>query len=410
MDCIEDLDISFDTDSSSSGEENNTIEDLIEGIKSIQNNALRTKLQGKVDKLKTKIKDKHTAQVNKFKSKIAKIKQRNESKAYLVKKDEVTFSFIMISFVFTFGLLFYWRTWIFINYVILKTFILIFLRWKRYLKRGWQYYLLDYCYTVSCLMFVCTKLAPRWSYYLLSAYFINSMGPLLISFLVFRFRIVWHDVEAYTSFFMHISPALISWIMRFHVRDSAQAGNLPSIDEWDAWLGGLNAWGTFKLFLFALVYYLCWNIGYYLLVLKLLGDYISNHDLDTLFKYFRETSSMYKYIKSGNEKTDEIRYMMAHGAFSLVGLSFASLMIFQRYFTFAVMVVVICIPIWYASTYYHEYFSTRYTGNMEKKISANKKKRLETESMKNQNKSKSKSSGDRVEGLKERISKSKITK
>ena len=103
-------------------------------------------------KLKQKIKEKKDIQLSKFKRRLAKIKQRNESKKYLVKKDEITFTFVMISFILTFGLLFYWRTWLFINYVIAKTFILIVLRWRRYKKRGWHYYLFDYCYTVCCFM------------------------------------------------------------------------------------------------------------------------------------------------------------------------------------------------------------------------------------------------------------------
>jgi hypothetical protein len=121
-----------------------------------------------------------------FKSKLNKIYQRNESKTYLVKKDEIKFFFIMISFIFTFGLLFYYRTWVFFSYVSLKYILLYVLRSKRFYKIGKQFFLLDYCYTVFVLMLLCTRIAPRWNFYLLTTFYINAFGPLLITFLVLR--------------------------------------------------------------------------------------------------------------------------------------------------------------------------------------------------------------------------------
>ena len=207
-------------------------------------------------------------------------------------------------------------------------------------------------------------------------------GPLLISFCVFRIRIVWHDVDAYTSFFMHISPALVSWVLRFHVFDSDNAGNLPSIDEWEAWIAGLPSGGWIKILGFAMLYYFTWNICYYFLIFKVLDKRIERRKYMTLYKYFKQTSAMYKMIDGGSDKVNQLRYCLSHATFSMFGLCYGTVMLYYRYVTFGVMFFFMIWPIWFASTYYHEYFSNRYTGNMEKQITKTRERRLASEGAK----------------------------
>lgn len=124
----------------------------------------------------------------------------------------------------------------------------------------------------------------------------------------------------------------------------------------------------------------------------------------TLFKHFKVVSPLYKYVKHPVKEIEELKYMAAHAIFSLAGLMLGTLLIFGRYLTFIAICFYLTFPIWYASTYYHEYFSNRYTGNMDKKISDNIKRRLESESLR----SEVNAVGEKVEGgnLKERIMRS----
>jgi hypothetical protein len=62
--------------------------------------------------------------------------------------------------------------------------------------------------------------------------------------------------------------------MRFHVRDSSLAGNLPNVEEWDAWLSDLSWFGTFNLLAFAFLWYMIWSVAYYLIVFKLFDSSI----------------------------------------------------------------------------------------------------------------------------------------
>ena len=128
-----------------------------------------------------------------MKQKIKKLKQKNEDPQYLIDRDKITYCLTMISFIFTFGLLFYPKINITFNFILIIDFLLIINRLIKWWKWKWHYYLFDYCYSVNLFMLICIKFCYR-NKLLLSIYFVNSFGPLAISFAIFKFKIVWHKL------------------------------------------------------------------------------------------------------------------------------------------------------------------------------------------------------------------------
>ena len=133
-----------------------------------------------------------------------------------IKKDELTYSINMTTFILTFGLLFYPKINVFFGIIMVNNLVLQIMRFLSYKKVGQHYYFWDYCYTVVLLMFYIMFYQPN-NFYILSTFFILAIGPLGNAFTMFLYRIVYHDIDAYTSLYMHLTPCLAAWIIRFHV-------------------------------------------------------------------------------------------------------------------------------------------------------------------------------------------------
>ena len=101
------------------------------------------------------------------------------------------------------------------------------LRFLRFRGRKWELYLLDWCYVVTYLSSICAVLAflrvsfgietplVRFNTALIHAAFAMACGPLAASLYVFRNSIVFHDVDHSTSVFIHLSPFILFWCMRW---------------------------------------------------------------------------------------------------------------------------------------------------------------------------------------------------
>lgn len=202
--------------SESESEEEKNFDEIHENLKGVDNEQVRKILGASIKKLQSKIVRKRESRISKLKSKLENFSRRHESPEYLVKRDEIIYSVVLTSFLFTFGLLFYPITNVKFIFILGKLFVLYIFRFFDFRQRKWHYYLFEYCYFVSLLMFI-SLIYGRHNKLLLTTFFTNALGPVAVSFFVLRYTIAWHDLTTYTSFFMHIAPGLVAWIMRFHV-------------------------------------------------------------------------------------------------------------------------------------------------------------------------------------------------
>lgn len=348
-------------------------------IGKIKNSDLRKIFRMKADNFRNKIKNKGDEKIAKLKSKLKELEKKNEDPKYLIQKDKVTYSVVMTSFIFAFGSLFWPNTNTAFTFIITKICILLLHRFLTWKKKKWHYFLFDYGYVLNAFMFFCVKFGYS-NKLLLATFFVNAFGPLTSGFLVFRHRIVWHDLKAYTSFFIHISPALVAWIMRFHVGKTRE-NSLPSAGEWEAWLENTSFWTIFKS---GLVFYLAWAVGYYILVFVILDSRIKRKGNLTFFHYVKKSSFTFKKLseslnKSGSVKIDQMLYMALHATASLLSLIYSSYLMGSKSLSSVVVIVLMILPICRTSTYYHEHFIKNYGVSIQKKAQDNKVKRIERE-------------------------------
>lgn len=105
------------------------------------------------------------------------------------------------------------RRWIHVSYTIQSLYLLP-LRWFKYKKRSWHYFLFDLCYYATILNFVYIWFLPQ-SPVLFVACYCLSHGSLASAVITWRNSLVFHDSDKVTSLFVHIYAPLTFTVIRY---------------------------------------------------------------------------------------------------------------------------------------------------------------------------------------------------
>jgi hypothetical protein len=157
-----------------------------------------------------------------------------------------------------------------------KSVVLIFMRWLAFLreKPAQHYLLLDFCYWANLLLLLYCWVVPH-SHVAFEVLFVAANGPLAWSVLAFNQSLVFHDWQRITSVFIHVSPMLFTFGLRWNVDDRfSVCADPPGCASVTA-----RALVTQTLRYF----YVPWILGYYLIVFLLMGSYIRKKGFQTLF-------------------------------------------------------------------------------------------------------------------------------
>jgi len=237
-------------------------------------------------------------------------------------------------------------------------------RYFRFRKNGWELYLLDWCYVVSYITTACSLLAflrimfgietalHQYNGTLIRAGFAMCCGPLIWSVYVFRNSIVFHDLDYMTSVFIHMSPFLVMWCLRWGAgvpsvineafpdmfRVCASKEEFAAADAClETFRGALWCNACHAPFLDfvvppAFVYLCVWSIPYFYFVCVRWSDWIKDTKRETLVMYFVETNpELNEYLERkmigigvGRRYASPLGYMLFHftSTIALAGSSY----------------------------------------------------------------------------------------
>jgi len=167
-----------------------------------------------------------------------------------------------------------------------------------YKKEGWHYFMLEFCYSVSFfqMLFAIWALCKwmgyelsfgdwilmpvRWFYdgqMTMRVFYLLASGPVAWSSWLYSRALSFHDFKETLSFWMHISPAVVAYTLRWH--QSELEASFPGILMYDVEKPVEPA----REVGWAAMYYICvWAIPYYSLMC-LLKDYLRSEGYKTLF-------------------------------------------------------------------------------------------------------------------------------
>lgn len=96
-----------------------------------------------------------------------------------------------------------------------------------YFSRHFQYFLIDYCYTVNVLGLLHLFVFPG-NALLFRLFFMSACGPLAWAVVVWRNSMVLHDLERVTSVFIHLMPPILAYTRRTSRQCLCGCGGVPS--------------------------------------------------------------------------------------------------------------------------------------------------------------------------------------
>lgn len=317
-------------------------------------------------------------EVQKMVTKFEDYLQKRENPSFLIKMDELKFTFGVIAMFFTFGTIFYPHVELLAYWVTFINMVLITIRFIEYKSKNWHYYFFDYCYFVNLGTWIYVIFFPKNP----AIFFMtgmNALGPLLNYFVIFKPKLIYQSREAVTSFTMHYTPSLLYWVLRYHNREVD--GRFISVNEIydylhkDGWRS--QAW----VFFLGISFYAAWVVFYYITIFHLRRDRIKEKGYQTLFSYTVDDFKRFnKLILKFGPENAPICYSFLHLTQGLIGVTVSMLLINIRWFCFIGLFFYLVIPIWNSSIYYFEYFSKDYHEKINRKATTFREKRIQKRS------------------------------
>jgi len=99
--------------------------------------------------------------------------------------------------------------------------LLIGTRWWQYKKTMAHYFLLDWCYWINLLCVIYLLALPDKGI-LFGFLFVAAHGPLAWTVLVYRNSLVFHSIDKFTSFFIHVAPPATFYALRWYPEDCSR--------------------------------------------------------------------------------------------------------------------------------------------------------------------------------------------
>ena len=226
----------------------------------------------------------------------------------------------------------------------IKTALYLVLRFFSFKKRKFHYYMCDFCYLVN-LFSLYVSLVDPYNITLQKILFVTSNGPLAISVILFKNKIVLHSFDNNTSTFIHISAMLLSYVSRWSILSEIENINNES-------------WLSFTFFGFC--FYMIWAIGYGYMMFGVLRERIVEKGNMTMFDWAIGETGLSKLKNiSQNEKVQQLIYMLIHAFFVLLALLISPLFWYYKWAHFAYCISIITIAFWNGSYYYAKHLDKK---------------------------------------------------
>lgn len=281
---------------------------------------------------------------------------------------------------------------------------LIFIPWRfvRFRRDNCELYLLDFCYMATYLTVLCcfhsyiriktgfdTGL-HQYNVPLIRAGFTFASGSLAWSILIFKNSLVFYNIDQMTSVFIHLSPFVFFWCLRW-----GSGFGIAMMDEWwpdmfdvcpgvshavaDScltwaktfqWCDACHAdWGDF-VWKPAIIYFTCWGVPYYILTFCCMRGWIERNNKETLYALILNDPSKSKFVKLFPECMWPLAYMLQH--FLVVAILGCITFLFWHNFLLHTLfgALLLVAAVHNGSTYTFRVFALRYAADLMKENAA----------------------------------------
>jgi hypothetical protein len=231
-----------------------------------------------------------------------------------------------------------------------KFIIFVPMRYIQYKQRGWHYYLTEFCYYAS-LMFNLFLLQDLLFDGILNHYFISvycmTSGPILFAIFLNGEKLYLHSHSHLASLYLHLTPALMTWMMRWHNNTTDFVALYPPHFDMKSILE------TCSIFVSQCLYiYIPWSLLYFVYMFIIKRKKIYDTNKLTMFRQYVEgnNNSLGKKInKLDNYLLKAIIYMMIHFTSNILLATLAVLLFHSFYLNTFVIISAFIFSSWKGS-------------------------------------------------------------
>ena len=295
---------------------------------------------------------------NQYKLRMQYMKDYRKTTPYMKLLDKSSFVLgVMMTIMFAY----FMGRWPHTNFYTAYTVVIpamVFIRFVDYKKKGWHYYLTDFCYFGGGVVIMFLAIYPK-NMLLYRAAFMFANGALASSTAAFNNALIFHKFDHLISIVTHPVPLICMWNIRQITMEEQK--NLPIGEQrflqhpYDEPF--LSYDSLFYNFIVPYGLYFLWAIVYYVFNFKIKKEKISKKNYETLFNYFNSDAVPWahkKLQKAG--KNGPFLFMAYHAAFFTISHIIA-LVCFYSMWTHSIFVTLyLTIGIWNGSCYYTRFF------------------------------------------------------
>lgn len=245
--------------------------------------------------------------------------------------------------------------------------------WLRNKKKGWEYFMADFCYVVNFWAFlyftICYLKANVSSLAFMKSYldpfgamlfrlaFTWSSGVLAAAVLFFRNAVVFHSTYHMAIWLVHIGPPIVVWTLRWF----SEPLNLSWPDTFHTGCTTSSCVGTmFDLIVVPSIgYILLWTIPYIIFIFIIKANSIRKKGKVTMFSYYEKQLfgeagliPLVKYPYFNKRIVKAAIYMLMHGSLSMSSFIWAWVLWQNFYVHTGYLLFLFAISVWNGATYY----------------------------------------------------------
>jgi len=267
--------------------------------------------------------------------------------------DKIVYTLSVANVAFTAFLLGHAPHWFYV-YHTPKAVLYISHRWWTFRQQNQHYLLFDFCYWANALLLYYCWWNPSETW-LFRVVFMTSNGPLAWAVLAFGQSMIFHSAPHMTSVFIHVSPMLLTYALRWYPSRFSVCADWPTCTA-------EPETGVLPMVLETHTsFYLPWVIAYYVWVFVLMNNRIKERGYKTLFDRVSNRGPTKFLTKiSRNEYVQKAAYMLVHVAFATVTMLLATAYWRSHTAHFLFIVAILATSAWNAAGFYFTVFANRY--------------------------------------------------
>ncbi|CAK4031595.1 related to Integral membrane [Lecanosticta acicola] len=235
------------------------------------------------------------------------------------------------------------------------------IRWYKYHKIGFHYFLADLCYFVNMLLILSIWFFPQSKRLLISTYCL-AFGNNAVAIAMWRNSLVFHSLDKTTTLFIHIMPCATLHVLVHLIPQEMQKEKFPAIHtiKYSA-PDAPEHYRLWDMIIWATLPYAIWQLSYHFMITVRKRAKIAA-GRPTSFTWLRKSyrgNFLGKFVLGFPDRYQENVFMFIQYGYALLTMLPCPLWFWYRYASATFMMMVFSWAAWNGATYYIDVFGRR---------------------------------------------------